>query len=1021
MMNCMCSNFSVGDEYNGFKVLKVFPVSDYHGTCFYLRHKITGLDVLHLFCDDSENLFAFNFRTGNTKGNGAAHIMEHSVLCGSELFPLKDPFTRLSNQSVKTYLNAATYPDKTVYPASSTNISDYFNLMKVYADAVFFPRLSEEVFFQEACRLQLEKNDVPELQGVVYNEMKGNYSSFESVSYRVPFHHLLKSTIYEKDSGGDPVEIPGLTYEEYLDFHKTWYRPDNCLLFLYGNIPLFRQLDFLNDNFIKRLEKKYSPFEINGQEKNAEKFRKLCESKKSLSKRKIHETGPGGENEKGETVFLTWKLPHRKNAFENMEMIFLVTLLLNHDGSPLQKVLVECGLGEDTAPGLGLSNSYNPLFTAGLRGVKKHNVHKLKTVIFETLSNLAKNGIKKQDIQAAFMTMEFSHREIRRTHGPYALSIMRCPVNAWLFGDDIEDSFLLRKVMEEISRKITEEKGYLESLIEKFLLNNSDFLVSRISPSKNYLLKREKLEKKTIKRKTEKTSLETIKLQNERLLEFQKSFDDVSCLPHLCPKDFIKDGKPVLPSHNIIHSKMQVCSSEIDFFESCEETNGISYIKVGFPVDLLTAEEYQYLPLLAETVCDCGWGALSWTETAEKAALSTGGITASLLTNSSGRSECAQKYSSGKIFYGRDWIVFSLKVLDEKVTQGLALLADNINLVDFSDAKRIKDIVIECRNDALSGIVQMGHQYAVLRSERKTSRVSAVDELWNGLSSIMNIKRFAEENPAVIGNKLREIFEKLRKSGGFIHITGEKNTVQEKKSELRNFAEKISLSSLKEKRPSSAEEFIELTELKGCTTEILTEDGADFEKDGLIETENIVIPSQVGFASECISSVPFEKSGVEEVCCHWLSNILLWERIRTMGGAYGAFCDSDPLNEKIIFATYRDPSPEKSIECFSECLVEAEKMNFSQDDVEKAVMGSYSEFITPKTPRAKGTSALISALYGIMQEDREKRVLDLLLCDDKALKEGFKRMNHFSNEKKYRVIIGNRDTFKSGKITILPI
>ena len=247
--------FEKGSEYNGFCVLNVFELKDYHSTAIYLRHKKTGLEVLHLVNDETENLFSFTFRTPNPEGNGAAHIMEHSVLCGSERYPLKDPFTQLSNQSVKTYLNAATYADKTVYPASSTVEADYFNLMSVYADAVFFPLLKKEAFIQEVHRLEIDEKGEYSIQGVVYNEMKGNYSSFESVANDEQIRSLFPDTNYAYDSGGDPLEIPSLTYEAFKAFHKKYYRPDNCLLFLYGNISTEEQLDFLQENFLDRLEK----------------------------------------------------------------------------------------------------------------------------------------------------------------------------------------------------------------------------------------------------------------------------------------------------------------------------------------------------------------------------------------------------------------------------------------------------------------------------------------------------------------------------------------------------------------------------------------------------------------------------------------------------------------------------------------------------------------------------------------------------------------------------------------------
>ncbi len=266
--------FEKGNVYKNFEVVDVFFVNDYHSNAVHLRHKQTGLEVVHLQNDDEENLFSFAFRTPNNEANGAAHILEHSVLCGSQKFPLKDPFVVLSNQSVKTYLNALTYPDRTVYPASSTVKADYFNLMRVYGDAVFFPRLDDEVFLQEAHRIEIDENGEPSIQGVVYNEMKGDYSSFESVVSSICDSSLLSGSVYEKDSGGDPLFIPSITVEKLRDFHSRWYKPDNCLVFLYGNIPTEEQLDFLQDEFLYRLEEKYPEIETTeeARKKNLQEF-----------------------------------------------------------------------------------------------------------------------------------------------------------------------------------------------------------------------------------------------------------------------------------------------------------------------------------------------------------------------------------------------------------------------------------------------------------------------------------------------------------------------------------------------------------------------------------------------------------------------------------------------------------------------------------------------------------------------------------------------------------------------------
>ncbi len=1009
----MSEKLQKGSVYKDFEVIKVFEIKDYHCQAFHLVHKKTGLELLHLFCDDNENGFAFAFRTPNMTGNGAAHIMEHSVLCGSEKYPLKDPFTQLSNQSVNTYLNAGTYKEKTVYPACSIVKADFFNLMNVYADAVFFPRISKEIFMQEAHRVEIDSEGKPSVQGVVYNEMKGNYASFESVANDVPVAALMKGTIYEKDSGGDPVEIINLTYEGFLQFHKKWYRPDNCICYIYGNIPTEEHIDFLTENFMSRLEAKY-PDSKNHESNKKEILKEFLEYTKSKPVKEpffLKATGPSGESkEKGNTVLVTWDLGISQNDMEALEKKFIVGLLIRHDGSPLEKALQESDLGEDTAPETGFSLVNNTLITFGLRGVKKGDTDKVTKLIFDTLSEVVKNGISKEDIDSNLMTLELMHREIKRARGPYAFGMMNQPLNAWAFGRDIESSFALRKSVEILKQRINENHDYLTSLIKKFLLDNNKYVVTEISPTSKYTKAREKAEADYLKDYLNKYSKEKILEENEKLHLYQSSKDDVSCLPHLHPADFIEKGKMITEQNSIATEKLQLKDgSSIDLFTNSLPTNGMSYVTVGFPVDVLSTEELPYLSLFAETVTECGWGNLNWSEAARQTALVTGGINAAVLTSESNTSPEAVEYGKDHLWYGRNWVVFRLRTIDEKLPQGLKLLEDCISKVDFSDLKRISDICVEFRNDMESSVVPHGSGYAALRAQRKTTRTACIDELSNGLSLLYVLNRIINEPMEKAQGVFRSIHTKLRNSGCFISIVAEKETVVSSRLELKKFAENLNLIPLTKPVFAPFEEYIKLSDIEGSVSEG--------------ETEIFVVPSSVGFASETIKGTPYgeKMNSVEEVATHWLSNILLWEKIRTIGGAYGAQCYTETLSGKIIFASYRDPFPEKSCQVFEECLKDASEMTFSESEVEKAIMGTFSDFVQPKTPRGKGSSDLIRLLYGISDKERENKVLGILNTTGEELKQCFTNLSKFSSGTKYRVIICGSDNSVSGKRIILPL
>ena len=1007
MMNFMSELLKKGDSYKSFIVLNVFELPDYHSTAFHLRHTKTGLEVFHLLNDDPENLFAFAFRTPNTKANGLAHIIEHSVLCGSEKYPLKDPFVIMSNQSVKTYLNAMTYSDKTVYPASSIAKADYFNLMSVYGDAVFFPRLNKEIFMQEAHRLEIDENGNPSIQGVVYNEMKGSYSSFESVAADISLSSLLKGTIYEKDSGGDPLEIPSVTYEEFLNFHKTWYRPDNCFVFLNGNIPTVEQLDFLQENFLTRLEKKFPDIDVSesARKKRIDDFIKLVAPQKISNPIELYAEGPSGDGEESNTVLVNWRVGRCENALSATEKVVLTGILCNHDGSPLQKALIESGLGEDLAPQNGLFGSiYSTILTIGLRGVKKGNEKKVESLVIDTLKNLLENGISQKDIEATLTTLEFSHREIKRGHGPFAISLMARPIYGWLYGEGLENQIRLRSHLEQIRKKIETEPSYIPDLLRNLLLENKARSLVVVTPSKNYVEKREAAEKDRVSELLKHKSVQQIKDETEALHAFQQIEDDASCLPHLRPEDFITDGKPMMNRSNIVVESLPGCDgSEIPFLKNIENTNGIIYFDVGFPADVLAPSDYPLLPAFADCVTECGWGKLDWAKSAEETALHTGGIGVNLLTMEGPNTENARKLSEKYNWIKRDWVIFRMSMLEEQTENALNLLKGCISETDFSDEKRIQDILNESRNDFESSVIPDGHVFVSTRILCKNSRKTAVDEIWNGISQYLTLKKLADSPVSATVKEFRRIFQLVKEGGAIIHATAEESAFKKLAQVLPDFACELKLRAPQNPNECEDSDFFALTEIDGTEGKVSN-------------AEAFVTSSQVGYAAECIPASRYEdkNSYSEEVCTHWLSNNLLWEKIRTIGGAYGAFCNAEPMSGLLAFATYRDPSAFDSCDVFENCIKEACDYDFSDEDVTCAVMGCYSHFIQPQSPKGRGSSALTRLLYGITDEDRERKILGILNTSASDLKNAFKRLysglsdEKLKNLKKKSIICGKK-------------
>jgi len=477
---------------SGFTVVDVVDLREIQATGVWARHDRCGAEVFHVVNDDSENLFAFAFATPPQDSTGVAHILEHAVLCGSENYPLKDAFIVLAQGSLQTFLNAMTYPDKTAYPASSVNEHDYFNLMSVYGDAVFRPLLSRWSFMQEGHRFEIARDESGaeklSVTGVVYNEMKGAYSSLNAYADLWVTKSVLPDTAYDFDFGGSPDSIPDLTWEGLKDFHKKRYSPANCRVFLAGNIPTEKQLDFLSANY-------FSAF---AQGEGGEAAPRVESQPRWTAPVERRIPCPSAGDDVKPTVFVSWLCTHVTDVAESIALSALSSILLGHDGSPLLKALIESGLGEDASQVSGLdASTAEAVFSAGLRGVRIGAEKEVEALVLGELRRLADEGIPPKEIEAALLAVEFSQREIKRSGGPFSLVWMARSLRAWMHGCKPWDSLLLEPSMEAIRRNLAGDSRYFESLIRKYLLDNPHRAFVVMEPQTDFLSKQEaRLEEK---------------------------------------------------------------------------------------------------------------------------------------------------------------------------------------------------------------------------------------------------------------------------------------------------------------------------------------------------------------------------------------------------------------------------------------------------------------------------------------------------------------------------------------------
>jgi Zn-dependent M16 (insulinase) family peptidase len=938
---------------SGFLIIDIVDLAEMRATGIWAKHQKCGVEVFHVLNDDSENLFSFAFATSPEDDTGAAHILEHTVLCGSQRYPLKDAFMVLAQGSLQTFLNAMTFPDKTVYPASSVNEHDYFNLMSVYGDAVFRPLLSEWAFMQEGCRYELA--DKLSITGVVYNEMKGAYSSLDAYAGLWSVKAVMPNTPYSFESGGSPEHIPELSWEGLKDFHRCRYSPANCRVFLAGNIPTEKQLNFLNEQFFSVIE-------------GGTAAPLIAKQERWTAPQNFHVPCPAGGDTKA-TVFLSWLCFDALDTNETIALVALTEILLGHDGSPLMRTLVESGLGEDITPVSGLESELGEtLFVAGLRGVNGAG-EQVEALILNELRRLVAEGIPREEIEAALLYMEFSQREIKRSHGPFSLVWMRRALRAWLHGAKPWESLLITPAMETLKQRLAGNSRYFESLIEKYLLDNPHRALVILEPREDFLPKQEAQLAAALARTEQDLSAADkcrITEKSAALEKMQTESDSpeaLAAIPHLSRSDLSPEPEMIPRRLEDLQGIPALCHDL--------HTNGITYIDIAFPLDILPREDYPWFPFFARAAISVGLPGMDYAAVSSLLARTVGGFTAMLHTGS------VAPLDGDFALAGRDWLIYRLKCLDEKTAPALDIVQRLIHEADFSDTRRIRDLVLEMKNDIRSGFAPHGHHYASCRAGRLVSSSAQTAEVWNGITQLEFAHRLAEMDTAETADKLSRLRESIAAGGVIVNLTGSATAL---KSGGELIAQRFSqLGSPKDitRRHGGHGDHEEIKNLKTpcppcspCLRE--SSSGTNF-------SEVFASPSlQIGFAAMTLRAAPFDTPAqtAETVLAHHLSTGALWEDIRMKGGAYGASASGDSLERCFNLSTYRDPAPLRSLDSFSAILKSG--CSIEEDALVKTIIGCYSRETRPRSPAEKGIADFFRYLSRIEDDYRRRRLQRLI-------------------------------------------
>ena len=925
---------------NKYKLIKESYIEEVQSNVKLLKHIKSGARILLLENEDNNKVFTVGFRTPPTNDTGVPHILEHSTLCGSKKFPVKDPFIELLKSSLNTFLNAMTFPDKTIYPVASCNEKDFKNLMEVYMDAVFYPNvyIHEEIFKQEGWHYELENIDSDIIyNGVVYNEMKGAFSSAEQVIDRMTRHFMYPDTPYGVESGGDPDFIPELTYEEFKNFHKRFYSPANSYIILYGNMDMEERLEWMDKEYLSD----FNVIETDSNIDYQEKFDKPIE-------KDIYY--PVGKEEllDNKTYYSCGVvIGDYKDDELSLAMTILQYTLLSAPGAPLKQALLDAGIGKDIMSSYD-SGLLQPSLMIVSKDAPANKLESFKQVINNTLKQIIKNGLDKKALKAAINYFEFKYRESDFGRAPKGLVFTINALETWLYDEENPTSRLeTNKIFKTLNEKV--DTDYFEKLIDIYILNNNHKVYVTANPSNTIAEEKElalKAKLKAYKDTLSNEQLEQLVKDTISLKQYQQepsSEEDLKKIPLLTKSDIDDYIEPV---NNIEEEINNVKIVKHNLF-----TNGIGYLRLYFNTINVPKKLIPYICLLTKVLGKMNTKQHTYQDLTTEINANTGGINTSMTVVSLQNNKCLPLFT------------FAASSLFEKSDFVLDVLKEIIKETVFTDEKRLYEIIAETKSQMQMQLMGAGHAAAYVRSGSYVRSYLKYQDEVDGISQYW----FIEELEKDFNNKKEEIISNLKQL--LIYIFRKENLIISYTGD--NDSYKTYISSL----------------INELYNEEINKEPFEFVKE--IKNEGFKTPSQVQYVARFGN---FEEvgdyTGAFQVFGMALRYDYLWTQVRVLGGAYG--CMSQTSRQKdIYFVSYRDPNLERTNDVFEKVVDYIENFNPTEDELTKYIIGAIGTLDEPLTPRAKGDTDFIYYLKGITYEDLKKErdeVLNVTLNDIKALK-----------------------------------
>ena len=949
-------------KLSAYEVLETYELGDIFSTGYRLVHKKTGAKVALIVNDDSNKVFSIGFRTPPEDSTGVAHILEHSVLCGSKEFPIKDPFVELAKGSLNTFLNAMTFPDKTVYPVASTNDSDFRNLMHVYLDAVFYPNVykNESIFRQEGWHYEYDENGKLGINGVVYNEMKGARSSAEDIISSESMFSLFPDNAYGVESGGDPDCIPSLTYDAFLDFHRRYYHPSNSYIYLYGDVDMVDTLDFIDRKYLSKFDR----LEIDSSIRRQDTFSAPVKVMKQCPL-------SSGENADENTFFsVNFAFDIDPDIRERIAFDIIDYALMAFPGAPLRKVLIEQGVVGDAYSRYEtsvLQPFYSVIGTDAPMGMET----RFGMLVTETIENIARTGLDKTALRAAIDSSEFRYREADFGRYPKGLMYGLNMFDSWLYDETKPFEYVqLNDVYAFLRENI--DTGYFEKVLKKYLVGNKHRSYVTVRPTEGFMEKKESELRKKLDHiqnslsDNDKKKIDDIFAALEKFRDTEDSEEALKCLPLLKREDLKREAVP-------INNEISDLGGSVFVYHD-EETRGIGYLRLAFKCDAVGSDLISYIALLRDILTLVDTETHRYEELGPLINLSMGGFGIS--------TEFYNKVGEFDNFI----LTFESKAkfFENKLDDAFSLIDEILMTSRFADLKRLKEVLNEIKNNLQSAFQGAGHVIAGMRACASLSYASATKDLMDGLEYYRFICGILDEFDAKAGDVTESLQYVLglilRPENLIVDFTGSRDTADRIREKALDF--KGRLYTERHRPPRRALRLVNKNE-------------------GFITSGQVLYVCRAGRYDRH----GLKYSGALKVLKNYLSYNYLWVNVRVKGGAYGVM-NTFGMSGLAFFVSYRDPNLTKTVEVYEGAAEDVANFDADEREMTKLIIGTVSEMDIPMSPQAKGSRSFAVYMCDDTYENIQRIRDEVLDCTPEDIRKCSEYIKEFMSDNKL-FVVGN--------------